>query len=232
MLSSVSRSTLCAFLLTDMTDCRTSMAPCSLPLRTWRSPGTPVRGKTPPLPLSRGGHGGVPSPEPPGEAAWPQPGHTLTSWRVVEYFRIPFSSTKYRWGWRGKRVFFWGGEGSREKPLQPASPTSQIVPGPAGITAPGASSACYLVPALQGPFPLLEQVPLVPLPLLPGAAPRPGLLHHLPALRALWGWGVSVGVSEHQRPPCPQAGTFGTHRGTILKQGEAPKASLAILRSL
>lgn len=94
-------------------------------------------------------------------------------------FQDPVFQHEVPLGMEEKGFFF--GRGCREQLLQPAHP-AQIVPGPAGITVPGAGSACYLVPALQGPFPLLEQVPLVPLGLLPGAAPGTGLLHHLPAL--------------------------------------------------
>lgn len=83
-------------------------------------------------------------------------------------------------------------EGGKQRPI-PAAPYPRVqispqlgtAPSTSQMLAPGASSAHYLVPALQGPFPLLEQIPLVPLRLCAWAAPRTRLLHHLPALGAL-----------------------------------------------
>lgn len=165
------------------------MAPCSLPLRTWGSPGDPCQGAEP---LPHGGHGVSP---PPSTVPCPRGGYPGCSpaphsrpgaWWSISRCRFPARSTS------GDKEG--GGQGGgRDHSLQPLlCPRAQSTPGvgraarPSRVTVP--ALPCYLVPALQGPFSLLEQVALAPLQLLPRAAQRPWLLHHLPALRALWGW--------------------------------------------
>lgn len=75
------------------------MAPCSLPLRTWGAQGSPSREDSLPY-----GKMGSPPTRSHREAAQAQLSPILTSWRVVAYFRMPFSSTKYLWGQRETEV--------------------------------------------------------------------------------------------------------------------------------
>lgn len=107
-----------------------------LALEDLKSPGTPVRGKS----LFLVGEMGSLPPCAHGEVARTQP--ILTSWRVVAYVRMPFSSTKYLWGQRGTI--------ERGTEVDPRSPPTQGPESPQGWArrprAAGLGSACAPAP--------------------------------------------------------------------------------------
>ena len=100
----------------------------------------------------------------------------------------------------------WTGGPPRPSPrLPPGMPTAELLPGPHPVAPPSALPP-YLVPALQRPLPLLEQVAFLPLghdTLCPQPVPR--LLHHLPQLGGLQSRtkGEGVGSGEATTSVCP-----------------------------
>lgn len=167
-----------------------------------------------------------------------QPGPTLTSWRVVAYFRMPFSSTKYLWEQRGMIVA--GGKGWAE--TSPCSPPIWGLKSPQGWARhPGPAGCWLLVLALpvtlcqpfRGHFLFLSKYPSCRCGSWPGL-PRVRGSSTTSQLSEPCGdrgqhWGPSaLGCS----PPCPQSGT---PRGWVisvspfLKWGEAPQGLMVPL---